>query len=493
MKKLYIKAIAILVACSLGFAACDDYLDINVDPNNPPTSTPALTLPAGQGELAYVLGNQFQFLGNFFAQHWTQAGAANQYCDLELYQITSSDYDARVWGELYAGALEDFKFVADQAEEDGNPNAQAVGKIMQVYTMQVITDAWGDVPYTSALSGLENQNPEYQPQQEIYDRLVMQLDSALMLIDEGTDSGLGGADLVYGGDMGLWRRFANTLKLKVYLRQAYVRPDVAQSGIQAMYADGAEFLQMGQTADVEFADQTQNRNPFYQTQVVFRGGVDVVASNTSISYLQQTGDPRINALYNPAETGPDAGSFVGVEQGVECTPERSGNQSNTVSKPGPAVASPTTAVPFITAAESYFLQAEAVARGWTGGAGGNAGELYAQGIRASFDYLGLAPEQAEALLQQEGVAYTTSGDVEAQVEQILTQKWVSFNGVQGFESWTEYRRTGYPSFIQPSAASTLGTDLIPKRLVYPNTEAIRNQNYPGLVEISEPVWWDKKD
>ncbi|AKD02213.1 SusD/RagB family nutrient-binding outer membrane lipoprotein [Pontibacter korlensis] len=493
MKRTYIKALAVLLAFSLGSTACEDYLDINVDPNNPPTSTPELTLPAGQGELAYVLGNQFQFMGNFFAQHWTQAGAANQYCDLELYQITSSDYDARVWGELYAGALNDFLFVSQQAAEEGDLGAQAIGEIMQVYTMQVITDAWGDVPYTASLAGLENANPEYQPQEEIYDGLIDQLNTALALIDEGGSTDIGASDLVYGGDLDLWRRFANTLKLRIYLRQAYVRPEVAQSGIQEMYASGAQFLQMGETGDVEFADQTQNRNPFYQTQVVFRGGVDVVASNTALNYLQETGDPRIDQFYAPAQTGPNAGSFVGVDQGVECTPERTGNQSNTVSKPGPAVASPATAVPFISAAESYFLQAEAVARGWTGAAGGDASELYAQGIRASFDYLGEDVSQVDQLLQQEAVAYPTGGSVEEQVEQIITQKWLSFNGVQGFEAWTEVRRTGYPSFIEPSAASTLGTDLIPKRLVYPNTEAIRNQNYPGLVEISVPVWWDVKD
>lgn len=493
MKKQFIKGLAVLLALSLGFTACDDYLDINVDPNNPPTSTPALTLPAAQGELAYVLGNQFQFLGNFFAQHWTQAGAANQYCDLELYEITSSDYDARVWGELYAGALQDFRFVSDQAREDGDRNAEAIGRIMEVYTMQVITDAWGDVPYTTALTGLDDPNPAYQAQQEIYDLFIVQLDSALALIDEGADTEVGSADLVYGGDMGRWRRFGNTLKLKIYLRQAYVRPDVAQSGIQAMYASGAEFLQIGETGDVEFADQTQNRNPFYQTQVVFRGGVDVVASNTSLEFLQETNDPRLSDFYAPAETGAAAGSFVGVDQGVECTPDRTGNQSNSVSKPGPAVASPTTAIPFITAAESFFLQAEAVARGWTGGAGGDAAELYAQGIRASFDYLGEDVAQVDQLLQQPGVAYPVGGDVEAQVEQIITQKWVSFNGVQGFESWTEYRRTGYPGFIDPSAASNLAAGVIPKRLVYPNTESIRNQNYPGLIEISIPVWWDVKD
>jgi hypothetical protein len=491
MKKIHKYLLATVIASFMSLTACEDFLDVNKDPNNPAESTPEFTLPAGQGELAYVLGNQFQFLGNFFAQHWTQAGAANQYCVLELYEIQSSSYDARVWGELYAGALNDFKFVADEATANGQTNYAAIGEIMQAYTLQVITDAWGDVPAAASLQGLENLNPEYQAQEEIYDDLIARLDSAIALIDPEADAP-GRDDLVFGGDMELWRKFANTLKLKIFLRQAYVRPDVAQTGIQAMYSAGAEFLEIGETADVEFADQTQNRNPFYQTQVVFRGGVDVVASNTILNYLEQTNDPRINEFFAPAQTGANAGNFVGVDQGVECTPARSGDQANTVSKPGPAVASPATAVPFITAAESYFLQAEAAARGWTGGSV-DASELYAQGIRASLDYVGEDVDAATALLQRPGVVYPSGGSVEAQVEQIITQKWVSFSGTQGFEAWTEFRRTGYPSFIEPSAASTLAEGLIPKRLVYPNTEATRNTNYPGLVEVDVPVWWDVKD
>ncbi|MGV3587959.1 MAG: SusD/RagB family nutrient-binding outer membrane lipoprotein [Adhaeribacter sp.] len=481
--------IAAVFATSLSFTSCENFLDINQDPNNPSTSTPALTLPAGFGELGYILGNQFQFLGNYFAQHWTQAGAANQYCDLELYQMTSSDYDDRVWGELYAGALNDFKYVADQGNENNSPNYAAIGEIMQVYTLQVITDAWGDVPFTSALQSLTNLTPEYQSQEEIYTGLITMLDAAIAKIDDDA-SVAGKDDIIFGGDMSLWRKFANTLKLKLYLRQAYVKPQVAEAGIKAMYAANAQFLEMGETADVEFVDQTQNRNPFFQTQVTFRGGVDVVASNTALEFLQSVNDARIDKFYAPAEAGTNQGKFAGIDQGVECTPARQGLQATNYSKPGPAVASANSAVPLISAAESYFLQAEAVARGW--GSGATAASLYEQGIRASFDYLGESNTDATALLQRPGVAYA-GGAVEAQVNQIITQKWLSFNGTQGFEAWTEYRRTGYPNFIQASAASNLEAGELPKRIIYPNTEATRNKNYPGLKEIDVPVWWDVKD
>ncbi|MGV3505136.1 MAG: SusD/RagB family nutrient-binding outer membrane lipoprotein [Adhaeribacter sp.] len=488
IKNKYI--LAALFASTLGLSSCEDFLDINDDPNNPANSTPALTLPAGLGELGYILGNQFQFLGNYYAQHWTQAGAANQYCDLEQYQMTSSSYDTRVWAELYAGALNDFKYVADQGNASNNPNYAAIGEIMQAYTFQVVTDAWGDVPFASALASLDNLSPEYQSQEAIYAGIITMLDAAIAKIDEDAKTP-GRDDLVFGGDMDLWRKFANTLKLRVYLRQAYVKPAVAEAGIKAMYASGAQFLETGETADVEFADQTQNRNPFFQSQVTFRGGVDVVASNTALSLLQQNADARLDKFYAAAEDGANKGQFTGIDQGVECTPAREGKQATNYSKPGPAVASPTTAVPLISAAESYFLQAEAVARNWTNGTG-NAAALYAQGVRASFDYVGESDAEATALLQKPGVAYA-GGSVEAQVEQIITQKWLSFNGTQGFEAWTEYRRTGYPSFIEPSAASTLGGSLLPKRILYPNSEATRNQNYPGLKEVSVAVWWDVKD
>lgn len=481
--------LTVLLVTTLGLTACKDYLDINQDPNNPSTSTPALTLPVGFGEVAYLLGNEFQFLGNYFAQHWTQAGGANQYCDLEQYQMTSTSYDARVWGVFYAGALTDFKYVADQGKASNNPNYAAIGEIMQAYTFQIITDAWGDIPFSEALASLTNLSPVYDPQEAVYAGMIPLLDDALARIDPAAPTP-GADDLVFGGDMALWRKFANTLKLRIFLRQAYVKPAVAEAGVRALFGAGAPFLELGETADVAFANQTQNRNPFFQTQVTFRGGVDVVASNSALGLLQRTQDPRLDEFYAPAEIGPNAGRFVGLNQGVECTPARTSLQATNYSKPGPAVASPTTAVPLISAAESYFLQAEAVARGW--GSGASAAALYEQGIRASFDYVGESDAAATTFLLQPAVAYA-GGEIEAQVNQIITQKWLSFSGTQGFEAWTEYRRTGYPDFISPSAASTLASGLLPKRVLYPSSEATRNQNYPGLKEIQVPVWWDVKD
>src|SRR5690606_9460306 len=157
MKYINKYLVACTMACMMGLTSCEkDFLDVNVNPNSPASSTEALTLPAGMGTTAFVMANQFQLLGNFWAQHWTQAGGAQQYRAIDQYQITSSDYDGRVWGEFYAGALADFDYVANKANAEDNPNYAAIAEIMKAYVFQVLTDAYGDIPYTQALQGTSN-------------------------------------------------------------------------------------------------------------------------------------------------------------------------------------------------------------------------------------------------------------------------------------------------------------------------------------------------
>ena len=490
MKKLNKYIIAALLFGMMGTTACEkDFLDVNTDPNNAPSSTPQLTLPAGLGSLAYVLGNQYQILGNFWAQHWTQSGGANQYQQINQYQVTSTNYDDRVWGQLYAGALTDFKFVSENGTSTGNVNHAAIAEIMSAYTFQVLTDAHDRIPFSEALQGAANLTPKYDSQEEVYNGLIPMIDNALAKIDAGAPTP-GAEDFVFGGDMALWRRFANTLKLKIYLRQAYVRPAVAEAGIRALYNSNAQFLENGMDAEVTFSDVSLNRNPIFQTAFTFRGGVDIVASNTVLDYMlaaDTTGaglvDPRIDNFFAPAESGANAGQFVGVDQGAAGT---SVPNATNVSKPGMDVAGPTAAVPFISAAESYFLQAEAAARYGVGSA--SAATLYARGVTASFNYFGDGSEVA-AYLASPLRAYPTGGSVEEQVERIITEKWLSMNGRQGFEAWTEHRRTDYPSFIEPALNNSTG-NVLPKRLPYVNSERTSNPNTPPLEEVTVPVWWD---
>ena len=143
-------------------------------------------------------------------------------------------------------------------------------------------------------------------------------------------------------------------------------------------------------------------------------------------------------------------------------------------------------VKLIAASESYFLQAEAAARGW---APGNVQALFESGIRASFDALDIATAEYNDYIAGAPDAQLPA-DREGQIRAIITQKYYAMNGFQGFEAWTEWRRTGYPAFLVKSAASTLGSDALPTRLLYPETEITRNSKFPGVKLITDKVWWD---
>src|SRR5690606_29060586 len=144
---------------------------------------------------------------------------------------------------LYNGALADFREMERIAAENNQTQYVAISKIMQAYTYQIITDAWGDIPFNEALSGQntggETLAPRFDAQEVVYDGIIQLIQDGQAMIDPGDAGHPSGDDLVYGGDMDLWNKFANTLLLRVYLRLSEVAPGKAQSGIAALYASGA--------------------------------------------------------------------------------------------------------------------------------------------------------------------------------------------------------------------------------------------------------------
>lgn len=466
------------------------YLDINEDPNNPRESQVELALPSGLAFSAYNMGNAYQILGGLWGQYWTQGPTASQYRGLEQYSVNSTTYD-RQWESVYAEPLADFKYLVDEGTRTGKPNYAAIGKTMQAYMFQVMTDLHGDIPFSEALNGPANTTPKFDTQEEIYDGLIVLLDEALALIDDG-GAHPGADDFFYGGDMEQWAKFANTLKLKIYLRQVNVRPDITAAGINALYAAGAAFLDEGDDALVPFSNEVFNQNPLYATFEAL-GSDNLLGSATVIDYLQEKNDPRIEVFFARATASPNAGNFAGIVQGEG--PNLPGAQNaNSYSKPSPLVAGPGSAsntgaaapVVFFSAAESYFLQAEAAARGWgTGDAEG----LYAEGIRQSFLYWGFEDADFESYYAGPGITFPAAGSLENKIEAIITQKWVSLTGTENLEGWTEWRRSGYPDFFSISGSSSIG-DFFPVRILYADSEVSRNPKTPAQKTVKDKVWWD---
>jgi len=478
-----------LLLGSLGFASCsDDFLDINSNPNLPESAAPHLVLASGTVNMAYVLGGQFQIAGNFLAQHWTQNLGSNQYKELDKYNILQTTYDA-AFQTLFAGAQQDFQVVINQAKGDSS-NYAAIAGIEQAFTYQLLSDAYDRVPFTEALRGVQNTQPRYDEGPDIYDGAINLINQSVGKINPNGISPAG-QDVVFNGDMNKWRRFANTLKLRIFLRQVYVRPSLAQDSIRAMFSRNAQFLGDTENAQIAiFTSNNKNGNPVYLSELGSGSGItnNIVASATSINYLTTTSDPRINELFDRPGNAP-MGAFIGTLQGLAGTPTPPVPPISTLSRPDIVkIIGPTAPVILISGAESMFLQAEAALYGWAGGASAKA--LYERGITSSFTRLGAT--LPAGFLTSNAIDLDVATTTEAKLDRIITQKWVSMSGSQGFEAWSELRRTNFPSFIKPSLSSTLLPGVIANRFLYPATETARNPNTPAVEFTQVPVWWDRK-
>lgn len=455
---------------------CKKFLDINDNPNDTEKVEPEQILPSAEAALMHVISNQYQTFGNFWSQYWTQLPNSSQFRSIEQYSSGPNDFD-RPWGILYAGALTDTDSLIVNQHLPKFQQYAAIAWIIRAYSFQLLTDGFGDIPLKDALKGTANRSPRYDSQQEVYDSIFSFIEQGTALIDPDSDYTPGEDDLLLHGDMEAWVKVANTLKLRAYLRLSEVNATKAQAGIEALYASGAEFLD----EDVKLIYTTQggNQNPLW-AEVVALATRNQGASSTIMDRLKQNNDPRIGKFYQLRAGATD---YLSTPQGTfdeipSNTPLSYPNSANVLGTTAPGI--------LMSAAESYFLQAEAAQRGW---GSGNAAELYRAGIRASFATWSLTPAQADTYITTAPAAQWPA-DPTQQIKAIITQKWYAMCGSQGFEAWTELRRTGYPDFIEPSAASTLGNDNLPARFIYPQSELTRNGNFPGLERIDERVWWD---
>ncbi len=501
MKKNTISIIAI-AALTLGASSCKKWLDVNDNPNIANNPDIALVLPSAQAAVASVMGTAFQINGSFWAQHWTQSPLANQYKLYDQYQVSSDNYN-RPWRNIYANGLYNFKYIANKAKADGKKQYEAIAKLMQAYTFQVLTDAFGDIPFNDALKGSVadglNTSPKYDSQEKVYEGIVSLINEATALIDVTDAAHPGTDDLVFGGDMSHWLEFANTLKLKVGMRLSEKDPAKAEAIIKSISGD---FLSA--SARVKYTNLGGSENPLYSEMVGLSRTTNIFSSKTCVDSMNAIGHPLVYLFYHPLGNG----SVVGLPQG---------DFANSTSATGKSIGgygvgadpndtrSAAAPVVFMSVAESDYLQAEAIARGWlTGDEYG----LFNAALRA-----GIADYSADiaTLVAEEYIDLTAYGNADADINDycdsiafytypagaiaqdriaaIINQKWMMMSGNQGFEAWTEWRRTGYP-VLKPSIASLLGAGKFPARFVYPTDEINLNKNYPGTKLIDQKVWWD---
>jgi len=465
--KILNKILIALFVVGFATSCSDDYFDVNDSQNSPVSSTPPLSLPVAQKYTVDVLQggyNSMNTLGNLWSYSWAAGGDYVYFTDETLYLVTSG-FRTGIYENAHVLPLRNY----DVIEKNTDPkytNYVAIAKIMKSFHFQYLVDAYGDVPYSEALQGAANTTPVFDDANAIYDDLIVQLSAAQDLIANADASALvpgSGNDVMLHGDMAMWSKFANTLKLRILLRQSEKAGLVSQADFDAAVNNGIGFLGAGENilCNPGYLNDTNKQNPFYAAFGKTVAGDPAANANatraTDYAISKLSVDPRRAFIYKNVGTGT---TYAGIAQN-----NVGGPNSASLSGIGPGVLSSASQDGVIMlAAESLFLQAEAASKGYIVG---DAESFYNAGVQASFDYLGAG--SAAGYL----TSYPFPNSTAVNLEAIIYQKWVALIGINGFESWIEYRRTGFPADL-PVAPNQTNSTVIPVRLLYPTSEYAAN-------------------
>lgn len=491
-------------------ASCENYLDVNEDPNNPSSENvnPEIVLAATQvytynvlgGSVSpinpnVVVGNMNQ-LGNLMMNNWTRdVGASNSsyYFNEHTYNVTS-DFYSEIFENLFL-RTSNYTFI-QQTEKPGYGNYIAIAKILKSFYFQYLVDLYGDIPYSEAHKRGNNLTPRYDDDLNIYRDLIVQLDQAIFLINNPAPGTLnpGANDVMLNGDMDMWEKFANTLKLRILIRESGRTASAAYVSAQmnALQNSGAQFLGPNDNVKINpgYNPTTNQQNGFASmfltTNDTFKNNwSSTAATKYTINYLLDTNDTRIGKIYSATTAGP--GTYNGHQQGDVLNT----STNYPVSHVGTGLLTNSSQDGIVfTAAESLFLQAEAVQKGYLSG---SSQSLYESGITESFKLLGLTSTDASNYYSQAINLVGWSSSAGNEIEAIINQKWIALNGINGAETWIENTRTGFPSHV-PLSTVAPGSSR-PIRLLYPSSEIAGNTaNVPQQNEseaFTSKIFWNQ--
>jgi hypothetical protein len=486
-----VKNTALVMVMTVLLMSCDDFGDINNDPNNPSQVKTELLLTAAQQDMSDVVGSPIGVL-------WIQYLAETQYTEDSQYSPTSFDFN-----DWYTGPLQDLQTIinlnsSEETRDDvlsggSNANQLAAARILRVYFYHMMTDRWGALPYSEALQGNENFSPSYDLQDAIYADLITELNEAVTQMDGG--AGVNG-DILFDGDMGQWALFANSLRARIALRLADRDAGFSEVDAAAEFADAVSDGIITEDVMYPYLAQAANENPWYGR---FQTRTDYAISDTMVDLMKPLTDYRLTKYANPAPDEDNNDGVVTLDEiiGMPYGAQNAGDITNaSISFPGsaigaggPGVGEQDAPLPIITVAELNFSMAEAAERGWIAG---SAEDYYLAGIEASWNQWEVYDDTdfADYIAQPE-VAY----DSAVWNEKIGVQKWIALFPL-GYEAWAEWRRLDYPELDPHPFALNESTE-IPVRQQYPSSEANLNEdNYNAAVSAQGPdtpdthLWWD---
>jgi len=519
MKKIINYCLGLFLLASV-LSACTNYLDVNNNPNYPASASTPLLFSSATTWSASILGCDLQLVGALWAQQYAQNNTSQQYTTIDQYNLSNSNsYFTRYWSSIYTGALPDLKLVVSQSEAANTWNYWLAAKVITAFDFNMLVSLFEKVPFSQAIQGNDNLTPIYDESKTIDAGIIALLDAAIAKKTDATaQATMGTKDMIYAGNITKWVQFAKTLKLKILMRDFTTN----QTAIQALLTEGD--LLVSDAKMTNFSDQENKSNPLYENdRRKLNTTTNIRVSATLVAFLKAYNDPRIAAFAEPTTQLIQAGAtpsldavinvptalapyYRGVDQGCYGSSTFSSNVFPT-SVHSRAVLAATDPVYFMSAAESYFMQAEAWARI---GDPVKAKTAYDIAVKAAFTRWGY---DGSAFVAVGGAYEFNSSSTDAMLKCILTQKWVSSTRTDAWNAFFDICRTGIPALgtqgvtdqsrialyntsyvvgtLTPSIGSVLLAGQFPHRFLFPKTSSDYNPNAPAVIPIYTKMRWHK--
>lgn len=500
-----LKFIIIVLISLLIINSCDDFGDMNKNPNAPTSivNNPELLMTF---LTRYIPENIAMQSWSDYSSLMAQYNAKIVFTGFDLFDWGSN---SNYWNFLYTAARNCNNLISI-----GHEGYQAIGITLRSLIFQQLVDIWGDVPYFDALKGKTEKKytPKYDKGQDIYDDLIKQLDAANDLYIKNKAAIKG--DVLNDNNLDLWRKFNNSLMLRLYMRMSEVRPDVASAGFKKIVENPGKYPILSnekENISLTYLPARPNTWPVHTTRV---GSFDENRMSETIeSVLKAYDDPRMQLWFRPTASSVAAGKpeWAGMKNGLSdgVAYNYKGGAQN-LSRWGEIFfESPNASEAIVMLhSEVEFLLAEAIKRGFING---DQKTHYEKGIKSSFSYWAERGKVAGKTLEMPADYLTRNWTPKTEynkdfnvpvafngsLEQIIVQKWIS-NIMVAYEAFSDYRRTGIPSIIKPGPDAIYNT--MPNRYVYPSEEqSLNGANYSQAVtnlkpygdDIRSKIWWQK--
>lgn len=501
IKSLYILGLAAV----LGTGCSKSFLDVNTNPNSLPTATPAFVISNALNVTSTNMVGPNE-LGSYWSGQWTQSNGYILSTTIFAYNFTNGDFN--YWDGFYDN-LEDYQYVINGADAAGQSYLKGPAKVMKAFVYQHLVDMYGNIPFSDALKATASLAPKFDDQKTVYEGLITLLDDAIKDLSANAFSSFyASSDIMFKGNTAKWIQLANSLKLRILVHQARItgRDAYITTEVNKIVSGGGGWLTAEAAINPGYEAVAGHTNPVYNTWGYSATGAKLGLSNYPrltqyfVNSLKANNDTfrlkrfgYANGGENQATPGvsvnPEiASNYTGIPFGIS-----SGFLPSAACALGPSLlAKGDYGRPYVmfTAAEVQFDLAELKQRFPTVSLTGTAQSYYEEGVRQAFRLVGSTADQANTLTTSglNNCDWTASAD---KLAAIATQKWFGLANFQGFEAWTEYRRTRLP--VTPQTPQVVTADR-PLRLFYPNTEGgsnAANVAAQGTIDIFKTkIFWD---